>query len=268
MVARVEAVARAIRILRSFAARDEYTLTELVALLDLNKSTAYGILQTLTDDRFLSRDPRTLGYRLGPALIRLGHLAHEQIDVRRIARPFMEDLVTETRKSVLLATFHSDRLTIIDKVDPTGTLHVSASIGQQIPFSAGSLGRVFLAWLPESRIDALIEAHGLHAFTPASITDPADYKAALARVREYGYAIDDTEEYLLGVRAVSVPLMGAEGVVAGLTIVGFTSRLGDQPGEQAVKAALKAAQEISDQLGAEEDVPTNQPRRGDRNAVR
>ncbi len=251
MVARVSAVDRAIQILRAFERHDEYSLTELVALLGLNKSTAYGILQTLTDDRFLTRDPETRRYRLGPALIRLGHLAHEQIDVRRVARPCMNSLVEETRKSVLLGTFHGDRLTIIDKVDPVGTLHVSAAIGQQVPFSAGSFGRVFLAWLPESRVDRLIAKHGLEAFTPASITDPDEYKAELARVRELGYAVDDTEEYLLGVRAVSVPLMGPDGVVAGLTVVGFTSRSEDQPGEHAIKAAVSAAHEISTQLGAD-----------------
>ncbi len=259
MVARVSAVERGIQILRAFERRDEYSLTELVALLGLNKSTAFGILQTLTDHHFLTRDSQTRRYRLGPALIRLGHLAHEQTDVRRIARPYMEQLVQELRKSVLLGTFHEDRLTIIDKVDPVGILHVSAAIGQQIPFSAGSFGRVFLAWLPESRVDRLLVRHGLEAFTPASITDPDVYMAELARVRERGYAVDDTEEYLLGVRAVSVPLMGPEGVVAGLTVVGFTSRSGDQPGEQAIKAALSAAQEISVQLGADLTMPDESP---------
>jgi len=251
VVAPVSAVERGIQILRAFERKDEYSLTELVSLLSLNKSTAFGILQTLTDHRFLTRDPQTLRYRLGPALIRLGHLAHEQTDVRRLARPHMEMLVHETRKSVLLGTFHEDRLTIIDKVDPIGTLHVSAAIGQQIPFSAGSFGRVFLAWLPESRVDQLISTHGLEAFTPASITNPDAYKAELATVRERGYSVDDTEEYLLGVRAVSVPLMGPDGVVAGLTVVGFTSRSGDQPGESAIKAALSAAEEISAHLGAD-----------------
>ena len=95
------------------------------------------------------------------------------------------------------------------------------------------------------------KGHGLEAFTDASITDPVDYKAELARVCQVGYAVDDTEEYVLGVRAVSVPLMGPDGVVAGLTIVGFTSRTGDQPGEQAIKAAVAAAQEISMQLGGD-----------------
>ena len=251
VVAPVSAVERAIQILRAFERHDEYSLTELVALLGLNKSTAHGILQTLAENRFLQRDPETLRFRLGPALIRLGHLAHEQIDVRRVARPLMSALVQETGKSVLLGTFYGSRLTIIDKVDPVGTLHVSAAIGQQVPFSAGSFGRVFLAWLPDSEVDQLIAEHGLEAFTPASITDPVAYKTELARVRELGYAVDDTEEFLLGVRAVSVPLMGPEGVVAGLTVVGFTSRRGDQPGERAIKAAVGAANEISRQLGAD-----------------
>ncbi len=255
MVATVSAVERGIQILRSFELQDEYSLTELVGLLSLNKSTAFGILQTLTDHRFLIRDEHTLRYRLGPALIRLGYLAHEQTDVRRIAAPYMEALAKELRKSVLLGTFHQDQLTVIDKVDPVGTLHVSAAIGQRIPFSAGSFGRVFLAWLPEEHVDELIATHGLVAFTPGSITDPEEYKAQLALVRERGYAVDDTEEYLFGVRAVSVPLMGLDGVVAALTVVGFTSRTGDQPGEQAIKAAVAAAQAISAQLGAEEFEP-------------
>jgi len=252
MSARVSAVTRAIAILRCFEHRDEWSLSELVDELELNKSTAHGILGTLVDERVLLRDPVTLRYRLGPALIRLGHLAHEQIDVRRIARPEMESLVQQIGKTVLLGTFHDDDIVIIDKVDPVGRLHVSATIGQRIPFSAGSFGRVFLAWMPPEEVERLIATHGLQAFTPASITDPEELRAELARVREQGYAVDDREEYLLGVRAVSVPLRGVDDdVVAGLTIVGFTARSEGQPGEVAIKAALRAAEEISRCLGAE-----------------
>ncbi len=252
MAAKVSAVERAIAILRAFETRDEWSLSELVDHLDLNKSTAHGILATLVADRFLLRDPITLRYRLGPALIRLGHLAHEQTDVRRIARPYMESLVAETRKTVLLGTFHDDHIVVIDKVDPIGGLHVSATIGQHIPFSAGSFGRVFLAWMPTGDVDRLLARHGLEAFTPATITDPEEFKEELAQVRRQGYAVDDREEYLLGVRAVSVPLRGVDGrVVAGLTIVGFTARSEDQPGEVAIKAALEAAEGISRRLGAD-----------------
>ena len=246
----VSAVDRAIQILKAFEANDEYSLTELYSLLGLNKSTTHDILNTLCQHRFLLRNGETRKYRLGPALIRLGHLAHEQIDVRRIARPFMEDLMRQTAKSVLLGTFYNGRITIVDKVDPVGVLHVSAVVGQQIPFSAGSFGRVFLAWKSEEEIDELIAEQGLTEFTPSSITDPTLYKKELAKVHEQGYAIDEQEEYLLGVKAISAPLSNHQGVTAAITIVGFTSRSQNEPSQETITAITTATTEISKLLGA------------------
>jgi DNA-binding IclR family transcriptional regulator len=48
--------------------------------------------------------------------------------------------------------------------------------------------------------------------------DPVAYKAELVKVRGQGYTIDDQEEYLLGVKAISVPLRDIQEVVAALTI--------------------------------------------------
>ncbi|MFQ5578184.1 MAG: IclR family transcriptional regulator [Anaerolineae bacterium] len=246
----VSAVERAIQILNAFeAGKDEYTLTELCNLLSLNKSTAHDILATLCQHRFLWRSTESRKYRLGPALIRLGHLSHEQMDVRRIARPFMEALMRQTNKSVLLGTYFEGQITVVDKVDPVGVPHVSAVIGQRIPFSAGSFGKVFLAWKPEAEIDALLAQHQLKAFTPASIVDPEAYKQELTTVRRQGYAIDDREEYLLGVKAISVPLRDYHHVAAAMTILGFTSRAAGQPSQATVDAITRAAAEISIQLG-------------------
>ncbi|MFQ5611617.1 MAG: IclR family transcriptional regulator [Anaerolineae bacterium] len=247
----VSAVDRAVQILKAFEAdKDEYSLTELCQLLGLNKSTAHDILNTLCQHRFLLRDQKTRMYRLGPALIRLGHLAHEQMDVRRIARPYMEALMQQTAKSVLLGTYHNSRITIIDKVDPVGVLHVSAAIGQQIPFSAGSFGKVFLAWMDEAEVDRLLAEQGLRAFTPTSVVDPIAYKRDLVKVRQQGYAIDDREEYLLGVKAISAPLFNHQGVAAAITIVGFTSRSREEPSQATIIAVTQAVAEISHQLGA------------------
>jgi DNA-binding IclR family transcriptional regulator len=246
----VSAVDRAIQILKAFETnKDEYSLTELCTLFKLNKSTAHGILNTLCQYQFLLRDQKTRKYRLGPALIRLGHLAHEQLDIRRIAQPYMEELMQRTHKSVLLGMFYNTRITLIDKVDPIGTLHVSAVIGQQIPFSAGSFGKVFLAWKSEAEVDKLLVEHPLTPYTPASIVDPLAYKKELAKVRQQGYAIDDQEEYLLGVKAISVPLRDYHGVVAAMTIVGFTFRSSGEPSQGTITAITQASAEISKQLG-------------------
>jgi IclR family KDG regulon transcriptional repressor len=250
MASLVSAVDRAIQILKAFEAdKDEYSLTELCNRFKLNKSTAHGILNTLCEYQFLLRDEKTRKYRLGPALIRLGHLAQEQLDIRRIARPYMEALMQRTNKSVLLGTFYNTGITLIDKVDPVGILHVSAVIGQRIPFSAGSFGKVFLAWQPEAEVDKLLAEHPLTAYTPASIMDPVAYKKELVKVRQQGYAIDDQEEYLLGVKAISVPLRDDDGVVAAMTIAGFTFRSSGEPSQGTIEAITQASAEISKQLG-------------------
>ncbi len=250
MPALVSAVDRAIQILKAFEAnQDEYTLTELCRRLKLNKSTAPDILSTLCQHRFLLRNAETRKYRLGPALIRLGHLAHEQLDIRRIARPYMEALMRQTSKSILLGTFYDGRITIIDKVDPIGILHVSAVIGQQIPFWAGSFGKVFLAWKDEAEVDKILAAHRLAACSPSAVIDPAAYKKELAKVCRQGYAIDDQQEYLLGVKAISVPLKDYQGVVAAMTIVGFTSRSRDEPSQATIVATTQAAEDMSKKLG-------------------
>lgn len=251
----VSAVDRAIQILKAFEAnQDEYSLTDLCNLLNLNKSTAHDILNTLCQHRFLLRNEETLRYRLGPALVRLGHLAQEQMDIRRIARPYMEALMRQTSKSVLLGTFYNSGITIIDKVDPVGTLHVSAAIGQQIPLTAGSFGKVFLAWKSEEEVDELLAKHPLTAYTPSSIVEPTTYKNELTRIRQQGYAIDDQEEYLLGVKAISVPLRDFQDVVAALTIAGFTSRTTGEPSQATIDAITKASAEISKNLGAQVEV--------------
>lgn len=250
MASPVSAVDRAIQILKSFEAnQDEYSLTELCSLLNINKSTAHDILSTLYHHRFLLRNEKTLRYRLGPALIRLGHLAHEQMDIRQIARPYMDALMRQTSKSVLLGTLYDGRITVIDKVDPIGILHVSVVIGQQIPVWAGSFGKVFLARKNEEEIDKLFAEDRLITGRRSSAVDLVAYKRELARVRQQGYAIDDREEYLLGVKAISVPLKDHQGVVAAMTILGFTSRSTGEPSQATITAITRAAAEISEQLG-------------------
>ncbi|MFQ5436086.1 MAG: IclR family transcriptional regulator, partial [Anaerolineae bacterium] len=156
----------------------------------------------------------------------------------------------QTSKSVLLGTFYNGQIPIIDKVDPIGILHVSTVIGQQIPFTAGSFGKVFLAWKSEEAVDKLIAKHHAATLTLARIANSDIYKKELLRVRQQGYAIDDQQEYLLGVKAISVPLKDFQGVAAAMTIVGFTSRSIGEPSQATIAAITQAADEISKQLGA------------------
>lgn len=265
MVSLVPAIDRAIRALYLFKEGNqrEYGVSEISRLLDLNKSTAHNILNTLVHHNFLIQNESTRRYRLGPALAELGGLVRSQIDMRAVARPYLRRLMEQTEATILLGTFNNAFITIIDKDEPLTNVRVAASIGMQIPFCAGSFGKTFLAFLPDEMINKLLKQPGLHAFTPTSITNSGEYRAALNRVRQQGYAVDDNQEYLLDVGAISAPVFApapvasdADGgrpgreIAAVITLVNFSSRLTPQKIAEFTPWVVEAGREISEKLGA------------------
>jgi DNA-binding IclR family transcriptional regulator len=104
--------------------------------------------------------------------------------------------------------------------------------------------------MSEEEIDQLVASIGLRKYTEAAETDPSSYKAKLDSVRQRGYALDDSEEYLEGVWAVSAPILDADGVLAVITVVGFAGRMSDESKRSAVKATTQAARQISLGMGA------------------
>lgn len=264
----VPAIDRAVQVLYLFknGQQQEYGVSQISRLLDLNKSTTHNILNTLAHHNFVIQNEATRRYRLGPALAELGSSARSQIDMRAVARPYMRRLVEQTKATILLGILNGAAITIVDKDEPLTAVRIAASIGMRIPFCAGSFGKAFLAYLPAETVDQLLADPGLVAFTPTSITDADRYRAVLATVRSQGYAVDDNQEYLLDVGAISTPIfapapVSAERgneklnreVTAVITLVNFSSRLSPEKVAEFVPDLLQTGQEISEKLGVPVD---------------
>jgi IclR family acetate operon transcriptional repressor len=248
----VPAVERAIRILLAFESGDEaYGVSDLSRRLDVNKSTVYNIINTLTHFGFLERDNETRTYRLGPTLFHLGNRVSSRLTLREIAHPHLRELARRLHQTVVLnqLTVENDILTA-DAVVPEATMVISTSIGYRLPHSAGAPGKIFHTALSKAELQELLREHGLRSFTERTIVEPAAYRGELETVRSQGYAIDD-EEYLQGVRAIAAPVVGHDNyVVAALCVVGFSSLLTDDRLHELARVVPAVAKEISQSIGA------------------
>ncbi|MFQ5576116.1 MAG: IclR family transcriptional regulator [Anaerolineae bacterium] len=264
MASLVPAIDRAAKVLFLLqeGTQQEYGVSEISRRLQLNKSTVHNILNTLAHHKLLVQNTATRRYRLGPALAELGNVVRSQIDLRSVARPHLRQLMERTGSTILLGIFDGAAITIVDKEEPITEVRVAASVGMTLPFCAGAFGKAFLAYLPLSLVDRLLADPGLKAFTPTSITNPDEFRAALATVRAQGYAVDDNQEYLLDVGAIAAPVFGppldagraaggvTENVVAVITLVNFNSRLSAGKISQFIPWMLEAGREVSGRLGA------------------
>ena len=245
----VPAVDRAARMLDVLSRNGrDWSLTELAREIGIHKGTARDILLTLWRHGLVERDAVNGRYRLGLGVVRFARAALDRLDLREVAWPFLEKLLTATGETVLLGVRDGHHVVVVGVARPAGELHMAASIGQRLPLYAGSFGKAFLA--EPGAFEAYLETGGdLSPYTERSQTDVDAYAAELYVVRARGYALDDGE-YLDGVRAASAVVRGPTGGATGaVTVVGFKSRISLETLEAIGQACRATAEQISARLG-------------------
>ena len=219
-------------------------VSELAKNLKMAKSTVHGMTLALEELGAVMRDPLTKKYKLGFTLLEIGRSAYTQIDLQTSARPVMENLMEKTQTSVFLGILNWDHVTILDIVESSQDLKITAPVGTTIPMLAGAVGKVFLASMDQGQARKIIESKGLPRFTHNSIVDPSLYHKELKQVSSQGFAVDD-EEYILGVRAVAAPLIGLGQLRSAIWIVGFKASLDERKMKTLTGETHQAALEIS-----------------------
>lgn len=242
-------VGKAFQILRLIARKpDGIKLSQLARESGYGKSTVSGIAAALEEVGAVFRDPRSKAFTLGVTLFELGRSAYARIDLKAAARPFLEDLMNQTRESVFLGVHNIDRVTILDIVESNQDLKITSPVGTTIPILAGATGKVFMAAMTEEQVSRIVQEKGLPRFTERSIVEPARYLQELRRVRKNGFATDD-EEYISGVRAVAAPIKSDGRPSSAIWVVGFRPSMSDDKMTQLIGRTKAAAEAISRHIG-------------------
>lgn len=138
--------ARVVAILQFLAGHphEQFGLSDLTRRVGLSKPTCLGILATLTESGYLVRDARDKTYRLGPALITLGHVAQESMRVSPGAHEELRRLSESFDATAALSGVIGDRITLLELVAPPGA-PTTVQVGQSYPF-APPVGLMFVLW--------------------------------------------------------------------------------------------------------------------------
>lgn len=242
-------VVKTLRLLDYFTAdRPECGLSDLSRAARMPKATVARCLAALEQTGFLAQDPETKNYRLGYKLMELGNLVRDQIELRKVALPFMVALRDKSGESVHLTAVVDGEGTYLEKVDSLQPIRLWTRLSGRGPLYAGASRKILLAYLTEEEIDAVIKK-GLVKFTDRTITDPDALREHLRGIRERGWAISAGELFPESA-SVAAPIRDDTGkVVAGLSIAGPASRFTDERVAELIPMVVEAANAISRTLG-------------------
>jgi len=238
-------VKKALRILKAVANTNQgMRISDISSQLDISKSTVHGITVALEEQGALKRDSITKRYVIGLTLIELGKMANAKIDLIKIARPHMEELMEQCQETVFLGLRNENKIIIVDSVESKKDFKITSPIGTSMPLLAGSAGKVFLAQMKPEEAKNLLFSNTLTQFTSRTLTSPEAYFNRLEQIRKNGYATDE-EEYISGVCAIAAPITGYGNYPAALWVVGFKASLDRTKMENHSQLVKTAAKKIS-----------------------
>lgn len=189
-------------------------LAGLVEATGFHRATAHRLATALEAHGLLRRDGAGR-FVLGSWLVPLGRAAAAGLPLRDVARPILEELVSQTGESAQLYLRQGEFRLCVESVESANGLRTIVAVGQLLPLDRGSAGKVLLSRGPLKN----------------------------------GWA-DSVAEREAGVASVSAPILNLDGqVVAAISVSGPIERTTRTPGRRYGAAVVHAAKEIAAAAG-------------------
>jgi IclR family pca regulon transcriptional regulator len=219
----VRSLARGLAVLKSFTSQHTtLSVTQVAERTGLSRAAVRRLLITLENLGYVRSEHQR--YALRPKVLELGHAYLTSLYPWDSALPVMQAFSAAIDENCLAGVL--DDLTVVCVARTARrSVPVSVPVGGRLPAYASSMGRVLLADLDEATLNRYFDTVELRAYTPQTLTDPAELRRELARVRKQGWSLVE-HEIEADVIGIAAPIFGAGGrVVAALNVSTHEHRL-------------------------------------------
>jgi DNA-binding IclR family transcriptional regulator len=245
----IHSLEKGIRVLELLADKQELTVTNVAKALGINRASSHRFLATLRELGYVRKNEDSR-YQLTFKILELGMKFANRFEVRRVARPFMQDLSEKFNETVNLGFWDGEIVVHLDRVESREILRMELGLGSRAPAYCTGLGKAVLAHLPRDERESFLERIKPVRYTPNTITERKKLLQELNAVREKGYAIDN-EELAVGLRCVAAPVFDYTGLPRyAISIAGPESRMTDRIMRKMEKEVRRVCSSLSKALGA------------------
>ena len=206
----VTALARGLSVMRAFQPGDGILGNgDIAERTGLPKPTVSRLTHTLTRLGYLVHAERLGKYRLGPGVLSLGYSLLANMDIRKIARPYMQELANASGLGIALGA--RDRLSMVylEHARDAGTVTLRLDVGSHVPIATTAMGRAFLAAIPDTEREYLMVAMAERAGAEWPKIERG-IKRAMDQIAAKGYCTS-FGEWEHDVNAIRAPLRSLDG---------------------------------------------------------
>ncbi len=259
----LHSVQRAFGVLQLIADRPQgLSARNISALLHLNISTCYHILNTLQASGYLERRPHSQFYTLGPQIPYLNNafvqsLAKQEgmneegedvlnslytstVQLGRL-RPILYRLTEQTQEPSYMASWNYGEVVLQAIVEaPQVEKITELYVGYRGQAHSHALGKVLLAYSDPAFIEKYLEQHPLAPVGPNTIVQRSRFIDELNDIVRQGYSIDH-QEMLPDTCCIAAPVFAPQGQIVAALAISFAPSLLAKRGEWLITQVTRAA---------------------------
>jgi DNA-binding IclR family transcriptional regulator len=233
---RLQTTTTSLEVVETLRRMDGARVTELAAEMDLAPSTVHAHLTTLVDAEYVVKQGDV--YQLSLQFLALGDYVRNRRNAYRIAESYTEQLADETECRAVFAVEENGRGVYMYTFSGEHAVWTYSTVGKRFHLHQTAAGKAILSRLSDERIAAIVDEWGLPAATENTITDADVLAEEISAVRDRGVSFN-REEQLDGVKAVGVPVDGADGrVVGAFSVASPANRMTDERFEREIPEVL------------------------------
>lgn len=189
------------------------TLAQLAKQMRVPKTTLMRLLKSMESRGYILRAPAQHGFVVGPRATALALRALRGPAIRRDCRAILKGLVQKLGETCNLTVPDSGRVLYVERVETSEPLRMHLAPGTWVPMHCTASGKLFLASMSVLDRQRTLSNLPLTRHSPHTILDPKALENELIALARRGLGID-REEFIRGMIAVAVPVVGNDGQVA------------------------------------------------------
>lgn len=246
----IKSLDRAIVVLQRLGELGGTTLSALASDLGQSPATLYRVLTTFQGRGLVDYDEGAQVWSVGAGAFLIGAGFLRRTSLVDSARPILRELMAVTGETANLGIERDGEVLFVSQVETSAHIRAFFPPGSMSQMHASGIGKALLAFMPADRREAILKRRDLTQYTDQTLTNRPDLEADLRASRARGYAVD-WDEKTDGMRCIAAPVFDAFGeAVAGISVSGPTSRIGDEEIRRLAVKVKASAQALSAAIGA------------------
>lgn len=212
----MRSLSNALRLLQLFSLEQTtLTLTYISETLQVSKSAACRLVQTLESEGFVAQDTKENVYRVGASIMSISNTILAQFAPFKSLTPYLYELAEMTGQSVQLAILEGKHILYVQKRQLVFDDDIRPQIGMRNPADKTAAGKMLLTTLSHKDLTLLYEDAPLSPSLQQSLT----------KCRADHYAVCK-DEYIKDMAAIAILIEGtAQRPLAALSIVSTTKQM-------------------------------------------